>query len=41
VSTGGIRTTWVKLVIEDIYSGANDNLDTPISEMKFGWKTLN
>jgi serine/threonine-protein kinase len=38
VSTGGIRTTWVKLVIEDIYSGANDNLDTPISEIKFDWK---
>jgi serine/threonine protein kinase len=38
VSTGGIRTSWVKLVIEDIYSGANDNLDTPISEMRFDWK---
>jgi serine/threonine protein kinase len=38
VSTGGVRTSWVKLVIENIYSGANDNLDTPISEMKFDWK---
>jgi serine/threonine protein kinase len=38
VSTGGVHTSWVKLVIEDIYSGANDNLDTPISEMKFDWK---
>lgn len=38
VSTGGVRTSSVRLVIEDIYSGANDNLDTPISEMKFDWK---
>jgi serine/threonine protein kinase len=38
VSTGGVRTSWVKLVIENSYSGANDNLDTPISEVKFDWK---
>ena len=39
VSTGGIRTSLVKLVIENVYSGANDNLDTPISEMKFDWNS--
>jgi hypothetical protein len=38
VSTGGVRTRSVKLVIEDVYNGMNDNLDSPISELKFDWK---
>ena len=38
VAAGGVRTRWVKLVIDDIYSGTTDSEDTAISELKFDWK---
>jgi serine/threonine protein kinase len=37
LATGGVRTRWVKLVIDRIYPG-KDDLDTPISELKFAWR---
>lgn len=37
VPTGGVRTRWVKLVIDRAYAG-KDDLDTPISELKFAWQ---
>lgn len=39
VPTGGVRTRWVKLVIDGVYAG-KDDLDTPISEMEFSWTAL-
>lgn len=38
LDTGGIRTRFVRLVIEDFYPGSVDSEDTPISEMSFNWE---
>lgn len=35
---GGVRTRFVRLVIDDYYPGSVDSEDTPISEMSFGWE---
>ena len=38
LDTGGIRTRFVRLVIEDFYPGSVDSEDTPISEISFDWE---
>lgn len=38
LDVGGIRTRFVRLVIEDFYPGSVDSEDTPISEMSFRWE---
>jgi hypothetical protein len=38
LDTGGIRTRFVRLVIDDFYPGSTDSEDTPISEMSFNWE---
>jgi hypothetical protein len=38
LDAGGIRTRFVRLVIEDFYPGSVDSEDTPISEMSFNWE---
>lgn len=38
LNVGGIRTRFVRLVIEDFYPGSVDSEDTPISEMSFRWE---
>lgn len=38
LDAGGIRTRFVRLVIEDFYPGSVDSEDTPISEMSFSWE---
>jgi hypothetical protein len=32
---GGIKTRWVRMVINDIYPGTADSEDTPISQLTF------
>lgn len=34
----GIRTHWVRMVIDDIYPGSADAEDTPISNLEFDWE---
>ena len=38
LDVGGIRTRFVRLVIDDYYPGSVDSEDTPISEMSFKWE---
>ncbi len=38
LDTGGIRTRFVRLVIEEIYPGSVDSEDTAISEISFDWE---
>jgi hypothetical protein len=38
LDVGGIRTRFVRLVIDDFYPGSVDSEDTPISEMSFSWE---
>lgn len=38
LDTGGVRTRFVRLVIEETYPGSVDNEDTAISQMSFVWE---
>jgi hypothetical protein len=38
LDTGGVRTKFVRLVIDDIYPGSVDSEDTAISEISFDWE---
>lgn len=38
LDVGGIRTRFVRIVIEDFYPGSVDSEDTPISEITFEWE---
>ena len=38
LDVGGIRTRYIRLVIDDFYPGSVDSEDTPISEMSFKWE---
>ena len=38
LDVGGIRTRFVRLVIEDYYPGSVDSEDTPISQITFEWE---
>jgi hypothetical protein len=38
LDVGGIRTSWVRMEINDIYSGSADPQDTPISSLAFDWE---
>ncbi len=35
---GGVRTGWVRMVIEDVYPGSVDREDSPISSLSFDWE---
>jgi serine/threonine protein kinase len=38
LEVGGISTSWVRMVIEEIYPGSTDMEDTPISSLVFDWE---
>lgn len=38
LNVGGIRTLFVRIVIEDYYPGSVDSEDTPISQISFDWE---
>ena len=38
LETGGVRTRWVRMVIDDYYVGSVDVEDTPISSLVFVWE---
>ena len=38
LDTGGVRTRFVRLVIDDMYPGSVDSEDTAISEISFDWE---
>lgn len=38
LDVGGVRTSYVRLVIESIYPGSVDSEDTAISQMSFDWE---
>lgn len=38
LEVGGVRTSWVRLVIDDYYPGSGDSEDTPVSNLAFDWE---
>lgn len=38
LDVGGVRTNWVRMVIDEIYPGSADAEDTPISNLAFDWE---
>jgi len=38
LDVGGVRTRWVRLVINDYYPGSADSEDTPVSNLAFDWE---
>lgn len=38
LEVGGVRTRWVRMVIDDFYPGSVDLEDTPVSNLAFDWE---
>jgi cell division septation protein DedD len=38
LEVGGVKTSWVRMVIDDYYPGSVDEEDTPVSSLAFDWK---